>query len=1651
VPRHFVKRTFPDHLLDGHSVVRVGSAEPLRRTWIRIGFVLAAICAAVVLPAAALAADTLSFGEAGATATFGANAIVRIDGSITYASDCPKPGINDFFYPATDVYLVEPGSEGGELHDVGGGRPNTIVSGASFFTDEVIGLTAPGGKLDDGVYDVVYDTCQDGQYDPGRDTIFHDAVTVDMPFVAPLADGGIGAIKDQARREYYSWLATRLAMNGLFKLADKAIKLQCDVGNPIGCAMKELDYFSGIKERFMALLLSESNHYLAIAEDPPDANYKTLTAVAPPALPDGHNDSALGNATADSLSPLDREAALTAALLHAVERYQGAQVAGDGEWALVHAREARNLVAALRTLVPSTDAALDELRSTVAGDAADLDAAIARGRTFVNRVWNSGLTADERRALRNQGRTDNQIAALETELRSFANSEGVNVDSASLLAALDESSAAHADTAAALDTAYAKWNDIVTAIEARKAPDTHPAIAAGGPYSAGEGAALQLGGSATGTIDAATWDLDGDGTFGDATGLTPSVSFPRAGTYVVALRATRDGNDAVSYAVVKVGDTNRAPVLSAPSPAERSATVVVGNPKTFSISASDPDGTPVSYSWLVDGAATGQTSSSFAFAPVAAQVGEHVVEVVASDGTVSGGATHRAWDVEVVRPDADGDGWRATPDCDESDPAVHPTANELLGNGIDDDCDTGTPDAPPGGLTGSMWSWGSNHNGTIGAGLGVPTLVHAPFAIPGYNDVVRVGSGGAVGYAVLANGEVRGWGSNGTAELGLGFVGSGQSTPVSPVPVGGGSGRLSGVTQITGSGGHAVALRVDGSVISWGDNQGRQIGDGSTVNYRLFPVNVVTSANGQPLTGVRSVEAGYVESYAVMNDGTVRAWGQIRCDGGSAIRIEPYPVPLSLVGGNVRQVSSGNQFTLILKKDGTVLSCGAVQPYSGRPVTASDQYVPKQVTGFGPGSGVVDIATGAEGGLALKDDGTVWAWGRNANGSLSVVGAPGNGSVPAPLQVPLPPGPPVVDIDMHNACHALALRADGSILSWGCDFFGQVGDGENTSDWIVETPTVISLPGASAYGISTSIWNSLVLTRPKADTAWERPETWVKASVTDAAVAEHDGGHFRISLSAALSHDVTVSYSLLAGTAGGGDLALGDGTATIPAGSQTVDVDVPVSDDALDEDDETFTIVLRDASNGIQLDRSQATGTIADDDAPPAVGIQPATVAEGDTSLTDATLSVQLSQPSGKQVAVAYATADGDASNPDDYRASSGRLVFRPGEQQAVVHVSVRGDSAVETDETLSVSLSEPENATLGDGSASLTIDDDDPFALSLSSPTVTEGNTGTTQATFTVELEPAPPSGTTVSVGYHLAGVTADVPGDVASAEGTLVFQPGDEEKRVTAEVKGDSTVEPNEAFRLVLADVVASGGRLVLPARSTVAIIENDDEDAPPPPPPPPGDSVAPSTAATADPAPNAAGWNSGDVTVTLAATDGGGSGVKEIAYELSGGQTGSGTVAGAQASVKVTAEGTTTLTYFATDKAGNVEAKKTLVVRIARSAPTVSCTADPGALWPPNHQLVPITVSVQVDGTPATTGFTLTSVTSNEPDDAPGGGDGDTTGDIQGFDVGTADTAGLLRAERAGSGSGRVYTLTYSARDGAGNESTCTATVRVPHDRG
>jgi hypothetical protein len=105
-----------------------------------------------------------------------------------------------------------------------------------------------------------------------------------------------------------------------------------------------------------------------------------------------------------------------------------------------------------------------------------------------------------------------------------------------------------------------------------------------------------------------------------------------------------------------------------------------------------------------------------------------------------------------------------------------------------------------------------------------------------------------------------------------------------------------------------------------------------------------------------------------------------------------------------------------------------------------------------------------------------------------------------------------------------------------------------------------------------------------------------------------------------------------------------------------------------------------------------------------------------------------------------------------------------------------------------------------------------------------------------------------------------------------------------------------------------------------------------------------------------------------------------------------------------------------------------------------------ASPNTLWPPNHRLVNVTVSYDVTDTCSLTPSSCTlDVTSNEP--INGTGDGDTSPDWIILDANHV----LLRAERAGNGNGRIYTITITCVDSSGNSSSHSVTVSVPHDRG
>ncbi len=145
-----------------------------------------------------------------------------------------------------------------------------------------------------------------------------------------------------------------------------------------------------------------------------------------------------------------------------------------------------------------------------------------------------------------------------------------------------------------------------------------------------------------------------------------------------------------------------------------------------------------------------------------------------------------------------------------------------------------------------------------------------------------------------------------------------------------------------------------------------------------------------------------------------------------------------------------------------------------------------------------------------------------------------------------------------------------------------------------------------------------------------------------------------------------------------------------------------------------------------------------------------------------------------------------------------------------------------------------------------------------------------------------------------------------------------------------------------------------------------------------------------------------------------------------------------------------GVNTVTLVVTDPFGAMSTPFDALITVEDTTPpALSVSMSPDTLWPPNHKLTPATANITAaDACDVSPAVSLLSAVSNEPDNAVG--DGNTVNDIQAADIGTDDRDLLLRAERQGSGNGRIYTITYQAEDASGNSGQQDATVTVPHDR-
>lgn len=234
-------------------------------------------------------------------------------------------------------------------------------------------------------------------------------------------------------------------------------------------------------------------------------------------------------------------------------------------------------------------------------------------------------------------------------------------------------------------------------------------------------------------------------------------------------------------------------------------------------------------------------------------------------------------------------------------------------------------------------------------------------------------------------------------------------------------------------------------------------------------------------------------------------------------------------------------------------------------------------------------------------------------------------------------------------------------------------------------------------------------------------------SIADAGLVEGNSGttnlNFNLRLAEPSQNKVKVYFGTSDGTAvGGEDYQTTTGSVTFNPGETNQTILVPVYGDALYESNDTFFVNLSNAVNATII-RSQAVGTITNDDSLPGLTIANVSVLEGDDGDTSALFSLSLTAPSQKPSSVSYATSDGSATAGLDYVASSGRVTLLPGETNLTLTVPVIGNKLLQSNRTFLINLSVPVNTYFIRSQGVGTIIDDDAqqlhhFAWSSPSPT---------------------------------------------------------------------------------------------------------------------------------------------------------------------------------------------------------------------------------------------------------------------------------------------------------------------------------------------
>ncbi|MDD3878047.1 MAG: T9SS type A sorting domain-containing protein [Bacteroidales bacterium] len=359
----------------------------------------------------------------------------------------------------------------------------------------------------------------------------------------------------------------------------------------------------------------------------------------------------------------------------------------------------------------------------------------------------------------------------------------------------------------------------------------------------------------------------------------------------------------------------------------------------------------------------------------------------------------------------------------------------------------------------SLWAIGNNQFGQLGNGSTV-SQTGVPVQIGTDNNWRDIVAGSHYSFGLKIDNSFYAWGRNQHAQFGNGE----NKNTIKPIDNNTFWKEIS--SSVASYNGHSLAIQDNGTLWAWGSNNDGQLGNGSTYTHQMLPLKVGNDSNWAKVTN------GFHFSIAINNDGALWAWGrngrrQLGLAGSTSNRTTPVLVNND---SDWVDISAGAEFVIALKDNGTLWAWGYNSEGQLGNGNTNTLETPTQI---GSDTNWIAVSAGYSHSMGLKSDSTLWTWGSNQHGQL------GRGGV---TSIPTQVGTDKWIYMTAGGLHSLGIKADSTLWAWGRNLYAQLGDNTETNR---STPTKIG-NDSTWISVSAGYEHSLGLQADSSLWAWGR-------------------------------------------------------------------------------------------------------------------------------------------------------------------------------------------------------------------------------------------------------------------------------------------------------------------------------------------------------------------------------------------------------------------------------------------------------------------------------------------------------------------------------------------------------------------------------------